>query len=212
MLGQSVEHLLDPSANTYSNHSTTIIRSQPMTTTPPPSSILTVRPLQHSGPTEPPASSLDSSAPASILSLDSYYRSDDPPCSHSAIQNPSNTTSLASIDTFHTANSSSIISTAAATEGGSTIRTLPLMHRFTLIKPGTKRASGGGGNGAGNLPGVGRVAGGESGGVGAHEAHGVGWNPLDLFFSSGLLMSKCDICTKRLGWKPMLECDDCGLR
>jgi LIM domain kinase 1 len=39
-----------------------------------------------------------------------------------------------------------------------------------------------------------------------------GWNPLDLFFSSGLLMAKCDICVKRIGWKPVLECDDCGLR
>lgn len=38
------------------------------------------------------------------------------------------------------------------------------------------------------------------------------WNPLDFFFSSTLLGSKCDICMKRLGWKPVLECDDCGLR
>lgn len=39
-----------------------------------------------------------------------------------------------------------------------------------------------------------------------------GWNPLDLFFSSGLLVAKCDMCMKRLGWRPVLECDDCGLR
>ena len=25
-------------------------------------------------------------------------------------------------------------------------------------------------------------------------------------------MVKCDLCGKRLGWKPVLECDDCGLR
>ncbi|KAH0833992.1 kinase-like domain-containing protein [Lanmaoa asiatica] len=39
-----------------------------------------------------------------------------------------------------------------------------------------------------------------------------GWNPLELFFSSALLVQKCDICAKRIGWKPVLECDDCGLR
>ena len=39
-----------------------------------------------------------------------------------------------------------------------------------------------------------------------------GWNPFEMFFSSGLLIGKCDICNKRLGWKPVLECDDCGLR
>ena len=38
------------------------------------------------------------------------------------------------------------------------------------------------------------------------------WNPLDFLFSSTLLGSKCDICMKRLGWKPVLECDDCGMR
>ena len=38
-----------------------------------------------------------------------------------------------------------------------------------------------------------------------------GWSPFEFFFSSGLV-GKCDVCTKRLGWKPVLECDDCGLR
>jgi len=38
-----------------------------------------------------------------------------------------------------------------------------------------------------------------------------GWSPFDFFFSSGLV-AKCDLCHKRLGWKPVLECDDCGLR
>jgi LIM domain kinase 1 len=43
-----------------------------------------------------------------------------------------------------------------------------------------------------------------------------GWSALDyFFFASGLLPgggAKCDICSKRLGRKAVLECDDCGLR
>jgi LIM domain kinase 1 len=91
-----------------------------------------------------------------------------------------------------------------ATEGGSTIRSLhgnytaPLVHRFSLLKPGAKRGSSG------------AVSPTRSNGNGNGEV--TGWNPLDLFFSSGLLVAKCDICAKRLGWKPVLECDDCGLR
>ena len=96
------------------------------------------------------------------------------------------------------------MSLANATEGGSTIRgstTIPMVHRFTLIKPGSKRGGGG------------------------RESHGVHsrgqspsrstealWSPLELFFSSTLLSAKCDVCAKRLGWKPVLECDDCGMR
>lgn len=39
------------------------------------------------------------------------------------------------------------------------------------------------------------------------------WSPFDLLFGSALgTGSKCDLCNKRLGWKPCLECDDCGLR
>jgi LIM domain kinase 1 len=91
------------------------------------------------------------------------------------------------------------VSIAAATEGGSVL----LLHRFTLIKPGTiaKRLTS------------------SSGGGGAHQAsstHGYGWSALDFFFSSGLLPrgggAKCDVCNKRLGRKAVLECDDCGLR
>jgi LIM domain kinase 1 len=90
------------------------------------------------------------------------------------------------------------VSIAAATEGGSVL----LLHRFTLIKPGTigKRLTSSSGGGGG----------------GAHQAHGYGWSALDFFFSSGLLPrgggAKCDVCTKRLGRKALLECDDCGLR
>ena len=105
-----------------------------------------------------------------------------------------NATSGFSTETYQTAHSS--ISTTAATEGGSTIRSIPsmLVHRFTLLKPGMKRSSGSVSPPQRSPPGEG------------------GWNPFELIFTSGLLTAKCDICTKRIGWKPVLECDDCGLR
>lgn len=41
---------------------------------------------------------------------------------------------------------------------------------------------------------------------------GGGWSPFDMIFGSALgTGSKCDLCAKRLGWKPCLECDDCLL-
>jgi len=115
------------------------------------------------------------------------------------------TESMLSIDSFHTARSSSILgapSIAAATEGGSMIpseEASVMLHRFTLIKPGA----------SGKKPPAG-----VSQGIASSASHGpseAGWSPFDFFFSSGLV-AKCDLCHKRLGWKPVLECDDCGLR
>jgi len=104
------------------------------------------------------------------------------------------TASIATIDSYYTASTPSALSVAAATEGGSTLRaptptTAPAVHRFTLIRPGAKRLTS-------------PTSLGDS-----------GWGPLE-FFTSGLLGggAKCDICAKRLGRKPVLECDDCGLK
>lgn len=95
-------------------------------------------------------------------------------------------------------------SIAGATEGGSTIRSTVapgMVHRFTLIKPGAKKGSI-------------SIDGNASGTTNPTHHHVVeSWGPLDFFFTSGLLGgAKCDICGKRLGKKPVLECDDCGLR
>ena len=129
-----------------------------------------------------------------------------PAASEENIAIPSGPTeSMLSIDSFHTARSSSILgapSIAAATEGGSTIGPVEasvMLHRFTLIKPGA----------SGKKPSINI-----SQGVTSNASHGpseAGWSPFDFFFSSGLV-AKCDLCHKRLGWKPVLECDDCGLR
>ena len=98
-----------------------------------------------------------------------------------------------------------------------------LLHRFTLIKPGAKRT------GLGSAPsssgttapstGSSATANPESPSKSVSNSNGamppiptVLWSPFDFFFSTGLLVARCDLCSKRLGWKPVLECDDCGLR
>ena len=102
---------------------------------------------------------------------------------------PTSSDSILSVQTYRTAQSSAP-STTRATKGHSSTRSVPMLHRFTLIRPGAKRS--GSSSPAKHLDG--------------------GWNPLELLFSSALLVQKCDICAKRIGWKPVLECDDCGLR
>jgi LIM domain kinase 1 len=164
--------LLDNTSSSYSDYSTTVIRGQQTSSNVPPalSSILTVRPS--------PSPNLADAAP--------------PP------EEPPTTSSIMTIQSYQTA-PSAILSIAAATEGGSTIRMSPstLVHRFTLIKPGGKRPGGPSSPPSKAKDGSDRE---------------VGWSPFDFFFSSGLLAAKCDLCTKRIGWKPCLECDDCGLR
>ncbi|CAL1697984.1 unnamed protein product [Somion occarium] len=163
-----------------STYSTTVVRSHTPSNdsaAPSLSSILTVRP----SPSVPSAEDIAS-----------------PP----AINDLTPTDSILSIESYHTASSSILtMSIAGATEGGSTIRSshIPLLHRFTLIKPGVKR------NGAGSS---------RSGSASPprYPPTEALWNPLDFLFNGTSLAAKCDVCNKRLGWKPMLECDDCGLR
>ncbi|KAF8064153.1 TKL/LISK/LISK-DD1 protein kinase [Lyophyllum atratum] len=196
------------SSSKISEYSTTVIRSHPhqatSTTVPSLSSILTIRPSPDPNATPDPIPIIP------ILPSPATPKSPAPtrplPESPEQLVDPlgeSSIFSIASLDSYHTAPSSSFISSALATEGGSTIRSLqgyyiaPLVHRFTLLKPGVKPKRNSG-----------------SGSVSPSGSNGdmAGWNPLDLLFSSGLLVSKCDVCAKRLGWKPVLECDDCGLR
>ena len=191
--------------STFSEYSTTVIRSHPqqptLTQIPTLSSTLTIRPSADPNLTFDPilsasATSISTTPPAApVRSVPDTPESTFDPFGTSSI------VSIASLDSYHTANSS-IISSTRATGGGSTICSLvgtytaPLVHRFTLLKPGVKPKR----NSGSMTPSrsTGEVA--------------AGWNPLDLFFSSALLVAKCDVCNKRLGWKPVLECDDCGLR
>ncbi|CAK5271015.1 unnamed protein product [Mycena citricolor] len=188
------EPLLEQGApSAFSEYSTTVIRGPSGVSSsqlPSLSSVLTVRASPN--PNETPVPVLPASHDRS------FSDSDADPLAGSVL-------SIASLDSYHTAHTASAISSAYATEGGSTIRSLhgnytaPLVHRFTLLKPGAKPRKTSSGT-------VSPTASAQA------EVAASGWNPLDLFFSSGLLVAKCDICLKRLGWKPVLECDDCGLR
>lgn len=128
---------------------------------------------------------------------------------------PPSADSLLSIDSYHTAKglpSAMAPSIAAATEGStmSAASATPSAHhhRFTLIKPGKDNKRSGSvsptsGQGSDSVTAV------------ASNTSSPAWTPLDFFFFSGGLnafSAKCDACGKRLGWKPVLECDDCGLR
>ncbi|EEB99058.1 hypothetical protein MPER_01325, partial [Moniliophthora perniciosa FA553] len=187
------------------------IATQGTTTQPPPlSSILTIRPSPDPNGSAQPILPGEDHSPAgstttgkSISTIMAQH-----PEGGEDLLGTSSILSIDSLDSYHTAaGRSSIISSALATEGGSTIKSLhgnyasPLVHRFTLIKPGAKPNKKPSGSGTVSPPRPEPVA----------APVAAGWNPFDLFFSSGLLVQKCDICWKRLGWKPVLECDDCGL-
>ncbi|KAJ3564015.1 hypothetical protein NP233_g8565 [Leucocoprinus birnbaumii] len=202
-------------------YSTTVVRSHFTNTPSSLSSVLTIRPTPDPSLTPVPilpANDTPSPAESSHLAM-----------------NDASTFSIATLDSYHTA-AGSTISSALATEGGSTIRTVGSnrsvigagsvnsrsgggMHRFTSIKPGTKprKISGAAGSSGAaqsgfQLHGAGSK---EHGLVTSSSASVIGafaWNPLDLFFSSGLLMAKCDVCFKRLGWRPVMTCDDCGMK
>lgn len=162
--GDSTQPLLVSNSSTLSEYSAT----DDIPTSP--SSVLTIRPaLDPNGTAEP-------TTPGASLTDNS--------------NTPTNSDSIMSAQSYQTAQSSIQCSTTA-TKGHSSIDSPPMLHRFTLLRPGAKRTS------RSVSP--------------TRHADG-GWNPLELIFSSGLLVQKCDICSKRIGWKPILECDDCGLR
>ncbi|KAG5641668.1 hypothetical protein DXG03_004517 [Asterophora parasitica] len=196
-------------ATEVSEYSTSVIRSHPRqgtsTQVPSLSSILTIRPGESSMTPNQNATAPTSPSPAVPRSPPPMRPLPESPEQPAPIDplGEASVFSIASLDSYHTAPGSSFISSALATEGGSTIRSLqgnysaPLVHRFTLLKPGAKPKRN---SGSGSVSPNGDVQ------VAA------GWNPLDLFFPSGLLVNKCDVCAKRLGWKPVLDCDDCGLR
>ncbi|KAI6042340.1 kinase-like domain-containing protein [Pisolithus marmoratus] len=147
------------------------------------SSVLTIKPMQD------PNATPDPIPPGTAPST--------PPDSSVPPEPTHSTHSVQTNYTYRTAHTSTP-SSAAATRGHSSIQAIHTLHRFTLIKSGAKRAP----NNV--IP--------STGGRHHGEGGGGGWNPLEILFVNGLLGYKCDICMKRIGWKPILECDDCGLR
>ncbi|KAF9529035.1 kinase-like domain-containing protein [Crepidotus variabilis] len=193
----SKEPLIGHGSELGSEYSTTVIRTSQNPAPPSLSSVLTVRPSPD--PNGVPSNILPSTPPSTTPSYGNSLNDKSGSAIHDDPLNSSSILSIATLDSYHTA-AGSAISSAYATEGGSTVRSLrgnyvaPLVHRFTLLKPGKQKRN--------------------SGSISPthHDNANAGWNPLDMLFSSGLLVGKCDMCNKRIGWKPVLECDDCGLR
>ena len=191
-----------------SEYSTTVIKSHGSSSIVDPpssmSSVLTVKAspnVNHPILPATPPSTAPSLGPCNISSYHPNTRNDGNDFLTDSLM------SIASLNSYCTAASSSVMSSTYVTEGGrSPIRSLhgnyvaPLVHRFTLLKPGKPRRN----SGSVSPTGCGKA--------GSPEPTATGWNPFEMFFSSGLLIGKCDLCNKRLGWKPVLECDDCGLR
>ncbi|KAG8678884.1 hypothetical protein FRC08_017402 [Ceratobasidium sp. 394] len=185
------------------------------TAEPDTSSVLTVRASPVVGsppmPTRPPPPVPD--ARGSAMSIDEASQAS------KILQVDNGPGSRMSIDTvpsrvmpgaMPTTDSVAMGSIAGATEGSTSAadplaETHSMIHRFTLIKPGSARRGSMSvspsavlSNGRGTSPPLDQAP---------------GWSPFEFFFSSGL-GAKCDLCGKRLGWgwKPVLECDDCGMR
>ncbi|CAO1636117.1 unnamed protein product [Parajaminaea phylloscopi] len=92
-------------------------------------------------------------------------------------------------------------SLAVATMASSIYSPAPLFHRFTLVKNGTRRPP--------SLTGL------KSTGVTPRDekemASAMGFSgafvPPAVMLANAL--ARCHVCTKRIGWKPFLDCDDC---
>lgn len=225
----------------YTDYSTSVVKK--MGNSPPSlSSILTVRPnnptpaaaiggTKHDDTVEGKTkeqeplsqSGFKSLTTDSHLSVDSYHTARAEGPTSSFITNPYASHLNDKGDRVGGGYSSSTIdaaSIAAATEGGSTVRSEIIggLHRFTLIKPGALNPKSGiAPAAAGSKAANGKLAKTQTAFVGSSSS----WSPFEFFFSSGFgfgssankaATAKCDLCGKRLGWKPCLECDDCGLR
>ncbi|KIM27090.1 hypothetical protein M408DRAFT_330223 [Serendipita vermifera MAFF 305830] len=235
----------------YTDYSTSVVRKANGGAPPNLSSILTVRPT---APQKQTGSEIDEPAPISQsgfktlttdsrVSVNSYHTADGGTTS-SFITNPYASHLVNGKETHggddgetvrvgggYSSSTLGGASIAAATEGGSTVRSEIIggLHRFTLIKPGatTNTANTNASGAKSAFPGSPTKG---TRGI-SSSGSGYSWSPFDFFFSSGFGFgggkkdkgagtsaslgvkgAKCDLCGKRLGWKPCLECDDCGLR
>jgi LIM domain kinase 1 len=227
----------------YTDYSTSVVRKANGGGPPTLSSVLTVRPAGKrdidplSDEPEPISQSgFKTLTTDSRVSVDSYHTADGGTTS-SFITNPyashlingkelDETEGSARVGGGYSSSTLGGVSIAAATEGGSTVRSEIIggLHRFTLIKPGattslTSTANRSAFPGSPSKPGKQGMS---------NSVSGYSWSPFNFFFSSfgggkkdngsggsasiGVKGAKCDLCGKRLGWKPCLECDDCGMR
>jgi LIM domain kinase 1 len=225
----------------YTDYSTSVVRKANGGAAPTLSSVLTVRPAgkKNSDPLDDEPEPISQSAFKTLttdsrVSVESYHTADggttssfitNPWASHLVNGNELGETETARVGGGYSSSTLGGASIAAATEGGSTVRSEIIggLHRFTLIKPGATATSTTTNKSA--FPGSPSKTGKQGMST---SMSGYSWSPFNFFFSSfggskkengsggsasvGVKGAKCDLCGKRLGWKPCLECDDCGMR
>ena len=97
----------------------------------------------------------------------------------------------------HRADPSTALATIASVSSG-VIEPVPICHRFTLVKNGTRRPNS-----------VSAAAQQAAAGASGHQ-HISSYSsllPPAVMLSNAL--AKCWVCGKRIGWKPFMDCDDC---
>ncbi|PWY97352.1 kinase-like protein [Testicularia cyperi] len=96
----------------------------------------------------------------------------------------------------HRADPSIALATIASVSSG-IVEPVPIQHRFTLVKNGTRRP-------------VSIAAAAQQAANGSNHAHVTSYPslmPPAVMLSNAL--AKCWVCGKRIGWKPFMDCDDC---
>ncbi|SOV05409.1 related to serine/threonine protein kinase [Ustilago sp. UG-2017a] len=98
----------------------------------------------------------------------------------------------------HRADPSMALATIASVNSG-VIEPVPICHRFTLVKNGTRRPT--------SVTAVAQAAAGSNGHQHQHVSSYPSLLPPAIMLSNAL--AKCWVCGKRIGWKPFMDCDDC---
>ncbi|SJX65410.1 related to serine/threonine protein kinase [Sporisorium reilianum f. sp. reilianum] len=103
----------------------------------------------------------------------------------------------------HRPDASMALATIASVSSGH-LEPMPICHRFTLVKNGTRRPN--------NV-----VAAAQQAMAGSSHSHAHPPVPVTSYYPSLVppavmlsnALAKCWVCGKRIGWKPFMDCDDC---
>ncbi|EST08674.1 Protein kinase C-like, phorbol ester/diacylglycerol binding [Kalmanozyma brasiliensis GHG001] len=229
MRQESEAGLLDNADYAESDYSTSVVRSSKMTARHAPLAMLDERPStlsirtlrQGDSPLLIPArrGSADLSAirrgsesaamlsptrrgsnDASTLLAAARRGSADPAMALAAARRGSTEASMQSYMTArtHRPDTSMALATIASVNSGQ-IEPVPIHHRFTLVKNGTRRPN--------NVVAAAQAMASGSAHQHQHVSSYPSLVPPAVMLSNAL--AKCWVCGKRMGWKPFMDCDDC---
>ncbi len=174
---ESEAALLDNADYAESDYSTSVVRSSKMTQRHAPLAMLDER--------------------ASTLSVRTLRQSDSP-LLIPARRGSADASAMQSFMTArtHRPDPSMALATIASVSSG-VIEPVPICHRFTLVKNGTRRPA--------SVTAAAQQA--VSGSSHQHASAYPSLLPPAVMLANAL--AKCWVCGKRIGWKPFMDCDDC---